>query len=52
MAKSIEGIPVVQEFLDVFPNDLSGMPPERDIEFKIELQPSTAPVAKSLYRMT
>jgi hypothetical protein len=52
MAKSIEGIPVVQEFLDVFPDDLSGMPPERDIEFKIELQPSTAPVAKSLYRMT
>jgi hypothetical protein len=37
MAKSIEEIPMVQEFLDVFPDDLSGMPPERDIEFKIEL---------------
>jgi hypothetical protein len=34
-----------------FPDDLPGMPPERDIEFKIELQPSTAPVAKSPYRM-
>jgi hypothetical protein len=38
-------------FLDVFPNDLPGMPPERAIEFKIELQPSTAPIAKSLYQM-
>jgi hypothetical protein len=38
--------------LDVFPDDLSGMPYERDIEFKIELQPGTAPVAKSPYKMT
>jgi hypothetical protein len=29
-----------------------GMPPERDIEFKIELQPGTAPIAKSPYKMT
>jgi hypothetical protein len=36
VAKSIEDIPVVQEFSDVFPDDLPGMPPERDIEFKIE----------------
>jgi hypothetical protein len=33
----------------VFPNDLPGMPPKRVIEFKIELQPSIAPIAKSLY---
>jgi hypothetical protein len=52
VAKSIEEIPVVREILDVFPYDLSGMPPEKDIEFKIKLQPSTAPVAKSLYKMT
>jgi hypothetical protein len=37
VAKSIEEIPMIQEFLDVFPNDLPGMPPERDIKFKIEL---------------
>jgi hypothetical protein len=37
MSKSIEEIPVVQEFSDVFPDDLPGMPLERDIEFKIEL---------------
>jgi hypothetical protein len=51
VAKSIEEIPVVQEFPVVFPDDLPGMPPERDIEFKIELQSGTAPVAKSLYKM-
>jgi hypothetical protein len=38
-----EDIHVIREFLDVFPNDLPGMPPEREIEFKIELQPGTAP---------
>jgi hypothetical protein len=52
VAKSIREIPVVQEFLDVFPDDLLGMPPEKDIEFKIELQSGTALVAKSPYKMT
>jgi hypothetical protein len=48
----LEDIHVVREFLDVFPNDLRGMPPERAIEFKIELQPGTAPIAKALYKMS
>jgi hypothetical protein len=39
VAKNIEEIPVVRAFPDVFPDDLPGMSPERDIEFKIELQP-------------
>jgi hypothetical protein len=43
---------VVRELLDVFPNDLPGMPPKRDIEFKIELQSETAPIAQSPYKMT
>jgi hypothetical protein len=43
--------PVVDEFLDVFPDDLPGMPPDRDIEFIIELLPGTAPIAKRPYRM-
>jgi hypothetical protein len=43
--------PVVDEFLDVFPDDLPGMPPDRDIEFIIELLPGTAPIAKRQYRM-
>jgi hypothetical protein len=36
----------------VFPDDLPGMPPERAIEFKIELQPSTAPIAKAPYKLS
>jgi hypothetical protein len=42
---------VVDEFPDVFPDDLPGMPPDRDIEFIIELLPGTAPIAKRPYRM-
>jgi hypothetical protein len=43
--------PVVEEFLDVFLNELLGMPPDHDIEFIIELLPRTAPIAKRPYRM-
>jgi hypothetical protein len=35
---------VVNEFPDVFPKELPGMPPDRDIEFVIELKPDTAPI--------
>jgi hypothetical protein len=45
-------VPVVNEFLDVFPEELSGMPPDRDIEFMIELKPSTAPIYKTPFTMT
>ena len=48
---AITDIPIVNEFLDVFPNDLPGMPPEREVEFIIELLPGTAPIAKRPYRM-
>jgi hypothetical protein len=44
-------VPMVSEFPDVFPEELPGMPPNRDIEFVIELMPSTAPIYKSPYRM-
>ena len=43
--------PVVDEFLDVFPDDLPGMPPDCDIEFIIELLPVTTRIAKRPYRM-
>jgi hypothetical protein len=43
---------VVNEFLDVFPEDLPGMSPDRDIEFVIELKPSTTPIYKTPFRMT
>jgi hypothetical protein len=48
----LKNIHVIQEFPGVFPDDLPGMPPERVIEFKIELQPGTAPIAKALYKMS
>jgi hypothetical protein len=47
----LEDIPIVCEYLDVFPDDLPRMPPDRDIEFVIELQPCTAPISKRPYRM-
>jgi len=47
----LEDIPVVCEYADVFSNDLPGLPPDRDIEFVIELQPGTAPISKRPYRM-
>jgi hypothetical protein len=50
--RGLEDIHVVHEFPDVFPDDLPGMPPERAIEFKIELQPGTAPISKELYKMS
>jgi hypothetical protein len=46
VTKSLDEIPMVHEYPDVFPDDLPGMPPIRAIEFKIELQPGTAPVYK------
>jgi hypothetical protein len=48
---SLNEIRVVQEYPDVFPEDLPGMPPDRDIEFIIELLPGTPPISKRPYRM-
>ena len=45
-AKSLEGVPVVNEYPDVFPEELPGMPPDRDIEFVIDLVPGTAPYSQ------
>jgi hypothetical protein len=45
-------VPVVNKFPDVFPKELPGMPPDRDIEFVIELKHGTAPIYKTLFRMT
>jgi hypothetical protein len=51
IAIQLEDIPGVCEYPDVFPDDLPGMPPDRDVEFVIELQPGTAPISKRPYRM-
>jgi hypothetical protein len=50
-AIALEDIRVVQDFPDVFPEELPGMPPNRDIEFLIELLPGTPPISKRPYRM-
>jgi hypothetical protein len=47
----LKKIPVVYDYADVFPDELLGMPPDRDIEFVIELQPGTTPISKRPYRM-
>jgi hypothetical protein len=48
---SLNEIKIAQEYLDVFPEDLPGMLPDRDIEFIIELLPGTPPISKRPYRM-
>ncbi|GKC64507.1 putative reverse transcriptase domain-containing protein [Tanacetum coccineum] len=49
--KKLEDIPVVKEFPDVFPEDLPGIPPVRQVEFQIDLIPGAAPVARTPYRL-
>ncbi|GJS23298.1 putative reverse transcriptase domain-containing protein [Tanacetum coccineum] len=49
--KKQEEIVVVKEFPEVFPDDLSGLPPIRESEFRIELTPRATPIAKSPYRL-
>ena len=45
-------MPVVKDYPDVFPKELPGMPPDRDVEFIIDLLPETGPIAKRPYRMS
>ena len=47
----LASIPMVCEFTDVFPKDLPGLPSDRDVEFFIELKPSTAPISRRPYCM-
>ncbi|GKB78883.1 putative reverse transcriptase domain-containing protein, partial [Tanacetum coccineum] len=49
--KRLEDVPTVRNFLDVFPDDLHGLPPTRQVEFQIDLVPGAAPVARALYRL-
>ncbi|XP_071933786.1 uncharacterized protein [Coffea arabica] len=47
----LEEVPAVREFPDVFPEELKTLPPEREVEFKIDLVPGMAPISKTPYRM-
>ncbi|XP_070031696.1 uncharacterized protein [Nicotiana tomentosiformis] len=48
---TLQSIPVVNEYADVFPDELPGIPPEREIDFSIDLLPGTQPISIPLYRM-
>nr|GEV04615.1 putative reverse transcriptase domain-containing protein [Tanacetum cinerariifolium] len=48
--KRLEDVPIVRDFLEVFPEDLLGIPPTRQVEFHINLIPGVAPVARAPYR--
>ncbi|XP_075112237.1 uncharacterized protein LOC142182147 [Nicotiana tabacum] len=48
---SLKDIPTMCDFPDVFPDDLPGLPPEREIKFPIDLVPGTTPISITLYRM-
>ncbi|XP_075504580.1 uncharacterized protein LOC142542017 [Primulina tabacum] len=47
----LQNIDVVQGYLDVFADDVLGLPPDREVEFVIEVIPGTSPISKALYRM-
>ncbi|KAL5576538.1 hypothetical protein UlMin_018237 [Ulmus minor] len=47
----LNDVPVVKEFVDVFPEELPGLPPDREVTFEIEVLPGTAPISKAPYRM-
>ncbi|GKB64652.1 putative reverse transcriptase domain-containing protein [Tanacetum coccineum] len=49
--KRLKDVPIVRDFLEVFPKDLHGLPPPRQVEFQIELVPGAAPVARAPYRL-
>ncbi|GJS61479.1 putative reverse transcriptase domain-containing protein [Tanacetum coccineum] len=49
--KRLEDVPVVRDFPEVFPEDLPGLPPPRQVEFRIDLIPGAAPVARAPYRL-
>ena len=47
----VKDMSVVREYSDVLPNELVSLPPEREVEFKIDLMPETTPISKPPYRM-
>ncbi|GJR21238.1 hypothetical protein Tco_0969765 [Tanacetum coccineum] len=50
--KCLEDVPVIRDFPEVFVDDLPGLPPPRQVEFRIDLVPGATPVARAPYRLT
>ena len=51
MSPEVSDVPIVNEFLDVFPEELHSFPPHREVEFQIETIPGVAPISMAPYRM-
>ncbi|GJX52516.1 putative reverse transcriptase domain-containing protein [Tanacetum coccineum] len=49
--KRLEDVPIIRDFPEVFPDDLPGLPPPRQVEFRIELVPGAAPITRAPYRL-
>nr|GEU41419.1 putative reverse transcriptase domain-containing protein [Tanacetum cinerariifolium] len=49
--KRLEDVPIIHDFPEVFPDDLPGLPPPRQVEFKIDLVPGATPIARAAYRL-
>ncbi|XP_076905064.1 uncharacterized protein LOC143560706 [Bidens hawaiensis] len=49
--QKIGDVPIVKEYTEVFPEELPGLPPDRQVEFRIDLIPGTTPIAKTPYRL-
>nr|GFB89106.1 reverse transcriptase domain-containing protein [Tanacetum cinerariifolium]GFD44673.1 reverse transcriptase domain-containing protein [Tanacetum cinerariifolium] len=49
--KQVKDVPIVQDFPEVFPENLPGLPPVRPVEFQVDLIPGAAPVARAPYRL-
>nr|GFD37979.1 putative reverse transcriptase domain-containing protein [Tanacetum cinerariifolium] len=49
--KQVADVPVIRDFPEVFPEDLSGLSPPRQVEFRIDLIPGATPVARASYRL-
>jgi hypothetical protein len=52
VVEGLEHLPVVREFADIFLKELPGMPPERELEFTIDLKPGTEPIVRTPYHMS
>ncbi|GKD59005.1 hypothetical protein Tco_1296514, partial [Tanacetum coccineum] len=49
--QKLDDIPIVRDFHEVFPKDLAGLPPHRQVEFRMDLVPAATPIGKSPYRL-
>ncbi|GJT07235.1 hypothetical protein Tco_0841697 [Tanacetum coccineum] len=49
--KRLEDVPIIRDFLEVFPEDLPGIPPARQVKFRIDLIPGAAPIARAPYQL-